>query len=244
MIRLFILAAISGLVLAASEIWPILAYARVLVLVPYFILSRDFKIGPRLVGLILMMLLWQLGFLYLGSSQLVWLHLAIFALWAISKDFLGWQRAYIAFLFMFLSAEGLPYFLSSLSGYNVHFVAPFYDLAAMEKWQRFAGLMVSSTWLMLSNILLYIWWRKFYGEWNFKVSIGRLIIALAITILPPMFLAVDSLKPIALPNAANGTEDFMSSDGFLARMAFFISFFMMLFAIVKAILPNKKLADD
>ncbi|WP_421752457.1 hypothetical protein [Croceimicrobium sp.] len=159
-------------------------------------------------------------------------------LYIVGKDFWGLQRANLAFIFLMLSADALPfYFELNPWDLGLYMAIPHDHTASYLAWFPKIGALATSASLLLSNLFIARLWL--YFEQKRKIAWSWAI---------PLFLLL--ITPW-IGNALSGLESpepfenwpFQPMDQFMARMSFFLAFFLLLFALVRKLLPEKN-ADD
>jgi len=193
------------------------------------------KIGLGLAAFILAALLspsnqWPL------FQSLAWV------IYVLARPLWGRQRSYLAFLFLFLSAEALPYYLNqnpfNLSlNQNLTLYSWPYSLA----WLVRAGDSLASFQILLTGLFCFLSFE--YWQANRKINYSLFGLNLLSLLIPFGFaLSASQEELLALTGGLNRTLR-SPMDQFMARLSFFLSFFLILFALVRKLLPEKN-ADD
>lgn len=162
-------------------------------------------------------------------------------LYCLGRPLWGKQRAFLAFLFLFISAESLPYYLGLPDYYSFQISSSISRLKFLKSGLNTLGYNGLSLLILLFNygvaqlIISYQQHRKVSKLWIFTALISLLL---------PLVFSLNSdkssLEELAQNSLASGLN---GVDTFLARMSFFIAFFLLLFALVRKLLPEKNTDD-
>ncbi len=188
-----------------------------------------------------------LGFLVFGlasfaaADSFAVIQLIAWLAYILARPLWGKQRAFLALLFLFLSAEAIPFYTpleQSLSlGLSQVYTS---NLEFWAAWYYEAGQFTASFQLMLSGLFGYFILAQM--ENRAKPARILLLLSLLILLLPLVFcLSADGYNVKAAVNQLSWGMSPM--DRFVARLSFFLAFFLLLFAAVRKLLPEKN-ADD
>lgn len=153
----------------------------------------------------------------------------------------GKQRAFFAFLFLFVSAEALPFYTGISPQLSLPLYLPFTErIEFWAAWLLEANYFGSSFLLLFLGLLGYFLVRQMQN----RPKPSWLLVGLILfTLLGPVLICLradEDLYQLTLKNSVFGLTGL---DQFLARLSFFLSFFLLLFAVVRKLLPEKN-ADD
>lgn len=154
------------------------------------------------------------------------------------KQYLGDQRGYIALPFLWISALALPWYqewstaIPSLGG-----------LVSIEyshfSWLSTIGVLGTSAWLWLINILLYLILEAFLRHRQWRPLTGQILLLLGLLIALPLGWASGGSAAIgAQPKGILGPHP-LPADQFVSRMSFFLAGFLILFTLVKGYLQHR-----
>lgn len=152
----------------------------------------------------------------------------------------GQQRAFLAFLFLLLSAEALPFYTAWPKNLSLFLSESLYQNEFWQPWLLEAGFLGASFQLLLLALLISFLILKVKSGQAFpKLLFGLILIIAGL----PLILCLNgdsSLSPIAPSH-----EEFqlLAIDQFIARLSLFLAFFLLLFALVRKLLPKHN-ADD
>tara|TARA_B100001115_G_scaffold184297_1_gene186157 strand:+ start:1076 stop:1795 length:720 start_codon:yes stop_codon:yes gene_type:complete len=183
--------------------------------------------------------LWVLAGASLGAENSWGILLAIaWILYILGKDFWGPQRANLAFIFLMLSAEALPFYFDLKPwDLGLYMAIPRNSNASYLEWFPKVGALATSASLLLSNLFIARIWLHF--EQKRKIAWSWAIPLMLLLISPWIGNALSGLEN---PRPSENWP-FLPMDQFMARMSFFLAFFLLLFALVRKLLPEKN-ADD
>ncbi len=157
-----------------------------------------------------------------------------------AKKLWGAQRAYIAFLFLLLSAEAIAFytpvvldfvFINSLSLYQVEFWAP---------WLNLAGFLGASLHILI--MALFVAFAIIQLRENGHFPWPFTILSLGMLLFPIIWCLAAGRVPALIP-PSDPNFVLAGIDKFTARLSFFLAFFLLLFALVRRLLPKQN-ADD
>ena len=182
-----------------------------------------------------------LAILLLSALNMTGGHLQLIA-WAIyifGRPYWGPQRSFIAFPFLMLSAEALPYYVPM----GLEAVSLSESVQGWELWHAWyyrAGKFGSSMHLLLAGLFLFLTYRDYKSNksWNTTLA-GLTIIIMTI----PFGFAFSDLNFEEAVYLKSWLVEMSRLDSFIARLSFFLSFFLILFAVVRRLLPKQN-ADD
>lgn len=194
--------------------------------------SFSFKIGLGLVSVFLASLFTEQWGLLQGIAWLIYV---------LGKGQWGKQRAFFAFLFLFLSAEALPYYSGLSPKLSLPLYLPFWDkLEFWAPWFLEASNFATSFLVLFTGLLGFFLVRQMQTR---PRPSWLLIGLITLSLLVPVFISLsvdEDLSGTVLKNSVFGLN---ALDQFIARLSFFLAFFLLLFAVVRKLLPEKN-ADD
>ena len=175
------------------------------------------------------------------ESSSLWL---ILLLWAalvsfhFIKDYLGDQRGYIALPFLWISALALPWYQHWSTS-----IPSFGGLVSIEysqfSWLSTIGVMGTSAWIWLINILLYLILEGYLRHRQWRPLTGQIILLLGLLIALPLGLGSGVTGEVgAQPKGILGPQP-LPADQFISRMSFFLAGFLILFTLVKGFLQHR-----
>lgn len=161
-------------------------------------------------------------------------------LFLVAAPLWGRQRSFLGFLFLLVSAEALPYYSFINNDWQLSLGAELAQIEWLAPSFTLLGLFGHSLLILLSNLLFSFLIPQIMAK---KLSIGLLLSFLFFTGLPVLFsLMADGSNASYLIPQGN-FDHLIGADQFLARMSFFIAFFLLLFALVRKLLPQNN-SDD
>lgn len=176
-----------------------------------------------------------------GESYAILQSLAWLA-YLLARPLWGKQRAFLGLIFLFLTAEALPFYVSFVEDSFSLALSSAYPrpLGFWAPWYYEAGQFAASFQIILSGLFGFFIIRQ--AETRKKPALILLVLSIIIIFAPLIFnLSVDEYRAeTAIQNLAWGMS---KMDRFIARLSFFLAFFLLLFAAVRKLLPEKN-ADD
>lgn len=237
---------LSASLLYLSESIPALYLLKFLALAPLILeLKQSTHFVRNLIGIILSMSSWSLALFLTSESNQSYpvLNGLALLLYLISKERLGNQRASLALLFFWLSAEGLPYSFSFLENWSQPYSQALFDFHYAKNWLSLTGFMGASFWLLLLNYFAaYLGSKQDRSQLNWPALLKGFGLLILLGIVLPLSLSPQSSID-ALSEYPNYAGELWGADRFLQRMSYFLAFFLLLFFMVKYILRNSKRDD-
>lgn len=161
-------------------------------------------------------------------------------LFVLGKNLWGKQRAFLAFIFLILSAEALPFYTPFPKNLTLFLAEDFYQNSFWHPWLAQFGFLGASFHLLFISLLSSFVILKYQNQkkWSWLI-ISTILILLLIPVF--MGLSADGIPAVISPTEVN--FKLLAIDRFIARLSLFLAFFLLLFALVRKLLPKKN-ADD
>ena len=189
------------------------------------------KIG--LAGLVFL-IIWATGGRFAPLQIIAW------AIYIFGRPYWGPQRAFIAFPFLMISAEALPYYVPVGIMESIELSRSLQGWEIWHAWYYPAGKFGTSLQLLVAGLLLFLSYRnyKLKGQWSLPLVVLTLVI-----ITVPLVFSFSDLNFSEASYIKAWHFRMAGLDSFLARLSFFLAFFLILFALVRLLLPKQN-ADD
>jgi len=228
-----------------SEGTPSLAFLKAIAFLPFLLELRLNKpLKDSILIVLLMMTTWSLSiFLSKGpSDSYPILNTVALILFVLTKKSLGPQRAYIALIFFWLSAEALPYSFPILQGWSYPFSQGLFKIHFLKDWLSVTGYLGASFWLILLNLTSLALIVNYTKPAQWKTLAWSFGLLITVVIVFPIEFSPSSPFETLSDYPSYGKALF-PADLFLSRMSYFLAFFLLLFLAVKHILRKSKRDD-
>ncbi len=234
------LSALSALLFFLSTLGGFWSSAIIFALVPLLIYQDlESRAIYNVAIAIIPLAVW--GFYYDQSLHIPLFTLLAWLLFVLAQPLWGKQRSFLAFIFLWLSAECIIYYLPISASLGPSLSFGLHEIPFLHAGFLVLGFSGISLLVVLLNLLAAFFFLAYLKNKNLRPG---LIISWLLFLLCPLFisLAADgTLREFKWP--AGDYDLLRSADRFLARMSFFIAFFLLLFALVRKLLPEKN-SDD
>lgn len=159
-------------------------------------------------------------------------------LFSLGRKMWGKQRSFLAFVFLFLSAETLPFYVGIDPLFGPRLSEQLAQISFLKPALKVLGYSGLSLIILIVNFgLAQVVLKQQRQEKKSNTWVYSALIAIGIPIALSLGTDIDEGHSSSAINGLNAV------DTFLARMSFFIAFFLLLFALVRQLLPKKN-GDD
>lgn len=159
----------------------------------------------------------------------------------LGKNQWGKQRGYFAYIFLLLSAEALPYYSGISQKMSLPLYLPFRErLEFWAPWFFETSNFTTSLLILFIGLLLFLLIQQIQ---NRPRPSWLLIGLIALSLLTPMVLCLSADKDLSQVVIKSSVFGLNALDQFIARLSLFLAFFLLLFALVRKLLPKEN-ADD
>ncbi len=175
-----------------------------------------------------------------SAPQWALANLIAWILFVLGKSLWGRQRALLAFIFLILSAEALPFYTAWPKNLTLFLAEDFYQNPFWHPWLAQVGFLGASFQLLFISLLSNFVILKFQSQ---KKWSWLLLSTIAILLLIPVFLGLSADGTPIVLSPTDENFELLAIDRFIARLSLFLAFFLLLFALVRKLLPKEN-ADD
>lgn len=233
--KIFILSGFSTILFLGAFFSSSLLGLQALALAPLLLIVEE-KQAPLYQKIVAGLIPFAVLSIALGIESLAILNFIAWTLYVLCRPLWGLQRALLGFVFLMLSAEALPFYTDVSPALNIALSEGFYQSEFWTPWLQQVSFLGLSLNLLILNLFFFFGLKQ--KEEGGNPALGLIFFILVLSLGPIIFcLTADATSTLNFPK--HDVWELPGIDQFIARLSFFLAFFLLLFALVRKILPQK-----